>query len=134
MLLHLVIGGHNDRSSFLAVTSPVTMVNSCWLAVILSTAISNWPKVPRDKFLGSDRFFWLSSICKFGSFKNTFATITRLPDLYFRFSWYKQKSDFYQLWEQHKLQKTVKMSEVQPDAYHERYIHQFQPEPTLKIH
>ena len=42
------------------------------------------PKVPRAKFLGSDRLFCFSSICKFGSFKNPFATITSLSELYFR--------------------------------------------------
>ena len=42
------------------------------------------PKVPRAKFLGSDRLFCFNSICKFGSFKNPFATITRLFELSFR--------------------------------------------------
>ena len=37
------------------------------------------------KFLGSDGLFCLSSLCKFGSFKNPFATITSLSGLYFRF-------------------------------------------------
>ena len=47
------------------------------------------------------------------------------------FCWYKQKSDFYELWQQHKLLKTMDMSsEVSPDTYDEGYIHQFQPEPT----
>ena len=36
-------------------------------------------------FLGSDGFFCFSGICKFGSFKNPFATIISLPELYFRF-------------------------------------------------
>ena len=47
--------------------------------------ISNSPKVPRVKFLGSDELFRFSSICKFGSFKNHFAPITSLSELYFRF-------------------------------------------------
>ena len=38
--------------------------------------IGQKPKVPRAKFLGSDGFFYFSSICKFGSFKNPFAMIT----------------------------------------------------------
>ena len=42
-------------------------------------------KVPRAKFLESDGLFCFSSICKFGSFKNPFATITSLPELCFRF-------------------------------------------------
>ena len=33
------------------------------------------------------------------------------------FCWYKQKSDFYELWQQHKLLKTMDMSsEVSPDT------------------
>ena len=43
------------------------------------------PKVPRAKFLGNDGLFCFISTCKFGSFKNPFATITSLPELYFRF-------------------------------------------------
>ena len=36
-------------------------------------------------FWVSDRLFLFISICKFGSFKNPFATITSLSELYFRF-------------------------------------------------
>ena len=39
----------------------------------------------RAKFLGSHGLFCFISICKFGSFKNTFPTITSLYELYFRF-------------------------------------------------
>ena len=42
------------------------------------------PKVPGAKFPGSDRFFCFNSICKFGSFKNPVAIITRLSELSFR--------------------------------------------------
>ena len=42
------------------------------------------PKVPRTKFLESDRFFCFSGICKFGSFKNPFTVITSLSELYFQ--------------------------------------------------
>ena len=42
-------------------------------------------KVLRANFLGSDGLFCFNSICKFGSFKNPFATITSLSELYFRF-------------------------------------------------
>ena len=38
---------------------------------------------PRDS---SDGLSYFSSICKFGSFKNHFTTITSLSELYFRFS------------------------------------------------
>ena len=49
--------------------------------------------------------------------------------------WNKQKkSDFYELWQQHKQLKTKEMSEAWPDIFYEGYIHQFQPEPTHKIH
>ena len=43
----------------------------------------NLPKVTRAKFLGSHRICFIS-IWKFGSFKNPFATITSLSELYFR--------------------------------------------------
>ena len=46
--------------------------------------IGNSPKVPRAKFLGSNGVFCFINICKFGSFNNTFATITNLSELYFR--------------------------------------------------
>ena len=44
-----------------------------------------------------------SSICKFGSFKNPFAMITNVSELYFRFREFillvqKKKTDFYELW------------------------------------
>ena len=38
----------------------------------------------RAKFLGSNWFFCFISICKFGNFKNPFAMITSLSELYFR--------------------------------------------------
>ena len=47
----------------------------------VENTISNLPKVLRAKFLGSDRLLCFSSICKFGSFKNSFATITSLSIL-----------------------------------------------------
>ena len=47
--------------------------------------ISNSQKVPRANFLWSDGLFCFSSICKFYSIKNTFAMITSLSEIYFRF-------------------------------------------------
>ena len=41
------------------------------------------PKVMRAKFLGSNELFCFVGICKFGSFKNSFPTITSLSQLYF---------------------------------------------------
>ena len=46
--------------------------------------ISNLPKVTWAKFLGSNELFCFISICKFDRFKNPFATITSLSELYFR--------------------------------------------------
>ena len=65
--------------------------------------------------------------------------ITSLSELYFRFRRFilllqTKKNDLYELWQQHKLLKTMEMGEAYPDAYVEGYIHQFQPEPTHKIH
>ena len=51
----------------------------------VENTIGNSPKVPRAKFLGSDGLICSISICKFGIFKNPFATITSLSDFYFRF-------------------------------------------------
>ena len=45
-----------------------------------------------------------------------------------------KKSDFSELWQQCKQLKTMGMKEAWPDIYDEGYIHQFQPEPTYKIH
>ena len=90
---------------------------------MVNLPFSNSSEVLRFKFLGSDRLFSFSSICKFGSFKKPFATITSLSELYFRFRrlfcWYKQKTAFYELWHQCKQLKTMEMSEVRPDIYNE---------------
>ena len=50
----------------------------------VENTISNLPEVTRAKFLGSNGLFCFISICKFGSFKNPFATITCLSELYLR--------------------------------------------------
>ena len=50
----------------------------------VENTISNSPKVTRAKFQGSNGLFYFISICKFGSFKNPFAMITSLSELYFR--------------------------------------------------
>ena len=52
----------------------------------VENTIINSPEVTRVKFLGSDRSFCFNSINKFGSFKNLFATISSLSELYFRFT------------------------------------------------
>ena len=49
----------------------------------VENAISNSPKVVRAKFLGSNGLFCFIRICKFGSFKNTFASIISLSELCF---------------------------------------------------
>ena len=46
--------------------------------------IDNLPKVPTAIFQGSVGLFCFISICMFGSFKNPFATITSLSELYLR--------------------------------------------------
>ena len=51
----------------------------------VENTISNSPKAPTVTFLGTDRLFCFISICKFGSFKNPFETITSLSAHYFRF-------------------------------------------------
>ena len=73
--------------------------------LLLRTIISNLPKVLRATFLGSDGLFCFISICKFDSFKNPFAMITSMPELYFRIRIFtllvqKKKKDFYELWQQ----------------------------------
>ena len=40
--------------------------------IFLPKTFSNLPKVPRATFLGSNGLFCFSSLCKFGSFKNSF--------------------------------------------------------------
>ena len=56
------------------------LIYLCW-----EHYISNLPRVPRSKFLESDAHFYFISICKFGSFKNPFASIISLSELYLRF-------------------------------------------------
>ena len=48
--------------------------------------------------------------------------------------WYTQKSDFYELWHQHKQLQTMEMSFAWPGIFYEGYIHQLQLEPNDKIH
>ena len=93
----------------------------------LENTTSNSPKVSRVMFLGSDRLFCFTSICKFGSLKNPFAMITRLSELSLRFKRFillvqtKQKSDFYELWHQDEQLKTIQLSETWPDTYDKGY-------------
>ena len=60
----------------------------------VENTIGNLPKVQRPKFLGSDGLLCFISICKFGSFKKSFAAITSLSDFTLDskglFCWYKQ--------------------------------------------
>ena len=51
--------------------------------MFVENTISYLSKVMRAKFLGSNRLFCFNSIFKFGSFKNPFATISSLSELYF---------------------------------------------------
>ena len=51
----------------------------------LENSVTNSPKVLTAKFMGSEKLFCFSSICKFGSFKNPFSMITSLSELHFRF-------------------------------------------------
>ena len=44
------------------------------------------------------------------------------------------KSGLYELRQQDKQLKTLKMSEALPDTYDEGFIQQLQPEPTHRIH
>ena len=50
----------------------------------VENTFGNSPKVPRAKFLGRNGLSCFISICRFGSFKNPFATITGLSGFYFR--------------------------------------------------
>ena len=76
------------------------------------------------------KFYWsFISIWKFGNFKNTFATITYLSELYIWFRRFillvemkNEKSDFYELWQHHKQLNTMGMNETWPDIYDEGYI------------
>ena len=43
------------------------------------------------------------------------------------------KSDFNGLWEQQNLLKSMEMSEAWRDTFYEGYVHQFQPEPIIKL-
>ena len=50
----------------------------CTRFTFVENTMSNLPKA---KFLGCDKLFCFSSMCKFRSFKNPFAMITSLPKL-----------------------------------------------------
>ena len=55
------------------------------LFIFVENNISNSPNLPSAKFLGSNKLVCFISICKFGSFKNSFLMITSLSEVYFRF-------------------------------------------------
>ena len=83
----------------------------------VDNTISNSPKVSRVRFLRSDRLFSFISICKFGSFKNLFAMVTSLSELYFRFRRIiqlvqKKKVTSNELWQLHKQLEMMEMSEA----------------------
>ena len=50
----------------------------------VENTIGNSPKVTRATFLRSNELFCFISICKFGSFKDPFATINSLSEIYFQ--------------------------------------------------
>ena len=58
--------------------------------------------------------FVFFSIYKFGSFNNPFATLTSLSELNQKIYplGLNEKSDFYELWQQHKQLKTMEMNEA----------------------
>ena len=66
-------------------TPPVCWIEEVYQFIFVENIISNLSKVPKAKFLGSDGIFCFRSICKFGSFKNHFTTVTNPSELYFRF-------------------------------------------------
>ena len=86
--------------------------------MFVENTICNLLKVPRARFLGSDWLFYFSSICKYGSFKDSYAMITSLSEFCFiqiqkiYSVGTKEKSDFYELWQQHKQLKTMEMSKI----------------------
>ena len=85
--------------------------------IFVENTIDNSPKVTTAKFLGSNGFFCFISIWKFGNFKNPFAMITSLSQLYFRIRRFvllvqTKKVDFYGLWPQHNKLKTIEMNEA----------------------
>ena len=66
-----------------------------------------------------ESFVLFNSICKFGIFKNPFAMVTCLSDIYFRLRRFlllvkTKKSNFYELWQQHRQLKTIEMTEAWP--------------------
>ena len=82
-------------------------------------------------------FFCFISIYKFGSFKTPFSGITSLPELYIGLIdsvGINKKSDFYEIWKQHKQLEIMEMSDTSPNIYSEEHINQFQPEHTHKSH
>ena len=96
-------------------------------------------KSPESQISGSDLLFCLISTCKFGSFKNPFATITSLCELYFRF-----RRFIILVHTKKVISMTMAAAQAAEnhgddwgltcDTFNEGYIHQFQPERTRNIH
>ena len=74
----------------------------------VKNTIGNSPKDPKPSFWKVMNPFSFISICKFASLKDTFAMITSLSKLYFKF----RRFIFYGLWQLHKQLKTMKMSKA----------------------
>ena len=83
---------------------------------LLRTLLANRQRSREPSFWEIMDSFVKIGICKFGSFKNPFATITSLSELSFRFRratlLVQMKSDLYELWQQHKQLKTMEMSKA----------------------
>ena len=106
----------------------------------VKNTIGNSPKATRAHFLGSDGLCSSICRCKFGSFKNHFATITCLSELYFRFKRFillvhtKKviSMNYGSSTSSSKPWRLVRLDLIL--MRRDRKIHQFQPEPTHKIH
>ena len=127
----LVLGGKAGKR--VSQSSRLSIIYCNYQFLYTRSSTNKSPKVPRAKFLGSDGLPCFISICKFGSFKKTFAKIASLSEIYFRFRGFillvktnrsvqTKKSDFYELWQQPEQLKTMAMSEAWPDIYDEEYI------------
>ena len=120
------------------ITHPGWWIEEAWQIYFCWKHYKHFPKVQRAKLLGIDRLLCFMTIFKSGNFKNLFAAVTSLPELSFRFWRFIllvqlervisiNYSSSKKTWKPQRL--------VRCDLIHnEGYIHQFQPEPTRKIH
>ena len=101
------------------------------ITFLVKNTIYNSPKVTRVNSLRIDRIFYFIITKQVWQLQkplyNDYQRELHL-DAEDLFCCCKKRSNFYELWQQHKQPKTMQMNQASSDICDEEYIHQFKPE------